>query len=366
MEFGQHPLLAIDVGTSKVAIQAVGSESVIAAPFVAAFDKRRRGRDDAKHYLGDIALRMLGRSPAGIEVVRPMVDGEVGDSGAAKTFFHDFLRENVPHFRRKGMVAAVAIPSGVTTLGRSSLGECLGAAGVTRRITVASHIAALAHGVPDYRDRPGILSVDIGAGKAEIGVVSLGRTIAVRSLRCGGDVMTAAIRTHFLRNHGFEIGTSEAEMAKISWGTVRAEQTDGQASVILRGKCRHRGVPLMRDFPRSELAKALSVPLELIATAVLAVLESVPCEVLASVFDQPVCLTGGAAQLDGFDLALAARIGAKVSLVTEPQFAVVRGLMQRDIGQRKSARQTRLAFFGPRNRSPILPQMPCPQNVAQP
>lgn len=345
IEFVKHPLLAIDVGTSKVAVQTCRSKAVKSAPFFTAIDKRRQGREEAQQYLGDAAKRMFGRSPDGIEIVRPMAEGVIGDLGAAKTFFRDFLRKNVPHSRWDRSVAVVAIPFGLRTFDRHVLEECLGAVGVTRRKTVACHIAALAYGVPDYRCRLGILSVDVGAGKTEIAVVSLGRTIAARNLRCGGDMMTAAICTHFLRHHGFEIGTSEAEMAKISWGTVRKEQTDDQACVLLRGKCRHRGVPLMREFPRSELAKALSVPLELIADAVMSVLEEVPPEVLASVFDQPVCLTGGAAQLDGFDLALAGRIGAEVELAIEPEFAVVRGLAQLDCGYRTQARQQRLTLF---------------------
>lgn len=136
-EFGQPPLLAIGLGTSKVAVQTCGSESVDSVPFVAAFDKRRRGLEGANYCLGDTVKPVPGRSPAGIEVVRPMAAGAGGNFGAA-----------------------VAVASVLRTLDRNFLAECLSAAGITRRIPVASHMAALARGVPDCRDRHGTCAAE--------------------------------------------------------------------------------------------------------------------------------------------------------------------------------------------------------------
>lgn len=338
-------MLAIDVGTSKVALQTLTSNAVKSAPFFAAFETAGRGTYAAQHHFGESARRMLGRSPSTIEVVRPMVDGVIADLDAARTFLEGFMRQNVPNMRLSRTDVAVAIPWGVRAIDHRALEECLGAAGATRRNIVTSHIAALAGSLPDYTERPGVLCVDVGAGKTEIAVVSLGRTIAARSVRCGGDAMTAAIRVHLLRHHGFEIGESEAELAKITWGTVRTAQDSDSATITLSGKCRRRGVPARREFSQSELALALAGPLETILNAVSAVLEDVPPEVLSSVFDHPACLTGGAAQVDGFVEALAERFGGRVKLAPEPHLAVLRGLLRLGRSQETDDRQLSLASF---------------------
>jgi rod shape-determining protein MreB len=255
---------------------------------------------------------------------------------AARAFLDHFVRTHAPTLRWKKPTVACAVPWEAGAFDLRTLGDCLSGAGVSRRRTVPGHMAALWGWNSDFARRCGLLVLDIGAGTTDIAVVSLGRTIAARSLRCAGDAMTAAIVAHFKRNHGFQIGEASAEAAKVRYGTACPESGGADETVVLQGKCRLRGVPVLREFPRSELALALSAPLERIIAGVVSTLAEVPPDVAASVFDGPAALSGGGALLDGLDRVFAARLGVGMRLADEPQFCVLRGLERMAAGESDS------------------------------
>ena len=120
--------LAIDLGTANTLIYAKGRGIVVREPSVVAVQKESRGE---KHVLavGKEAKEMLGRTPGGIQAIRPMKDGVIADfevTGAMLRYF--ILRAH----NRKTFVhprIIICVPYGITEVEKRAVRESAEGAG---------------------------------------------------------------------------------------------------------------------------------------------------------------------------------------------------------------------------------------------
>src|SRR5690242_19511305 len=108
----QHwtPELAIDLGTANTLIHMRGKGILLREPSVIALE-RPSGEVRA---VGDEAKRMLGRTPEGVQAIRPLQDGVIADVEAAEQLLIHFV-EKV--YRRRPFIhpnMLIGVPSGVT------------------------------------------------------------------------------------------------------------------------------------------------------------------------------------------------------------------------------------------------------------
>ena len=115
------PDLCIDLGTARTRIGVRGQGVVVDIPTVVAM----RGPEVVA--IGDEAVQMSGRVPAGLDVVRPIIDTEVTDFAATERLVGSVLRV-ATSARRKPRVLAL-LPSGATEVQRRATLESLRAAG---------------------------------------------------------------------------------------------------------------------------------------------------------------------------------------------------------------------------------------------
>ena len=66
----------------------------------------------------------------------------------------------------------------------------------------------------------GSMIVDIGGGKTEVAVLSLGEIVAGTSVRIGGDAMDGAIRSFIREEYILSVSIQEAERLKIVLGSA--------------------------------------------------------------------------------------------------------------------------------------------------
>ncbi|MBI3082546.1 MAG: rod shape-determining protein, partial [Gemmatimonadetes bacterium] len=107
--------IAIDLGTANTLVYVRGEGIVLNEPSVVAVD-RSNGRMLG---VGLEAKRMLGRTPSGIEAVRPMKDGVIADVDTTERMLRYFLKQVTARrvFKLKPRVV-VGVPSGITELER--------------------------------------------------------------------------------------------------------------------------------------------------------------------------------------------------------------------------------------------------------
>ncbi len=81
--------LAIDLGTANTLVFAKGLGIVIQEPSIVAINS------DTKNVLavGNVAKKMLGRTPSNIVAIRPMKDGVIADFEVTEKMLNYFIRQ---------------------------------------------------------------------------------------------------------------------------------------------------------------------------------------------------------------------------------------------------------------------------------
>ena len=110
--------IAVDLGTANTLVYVKGEGIVLNEPSVVAVDKGT-GRIMG---IGLEAKRMLGRTPGGIEAIRPLKDGVIADVDVTEMMLRHFLKQVTAMriFRIKPRVV-VGVPSGITEVERRAV-----------------------------------------------------------------------------------------------------------------------------------------------------------------------------------------------------------------------------------------------------
>lgn len=313
--------LAVDLGTASTRVVVRGKGIVVDVPSVVATAARPRGREVVA--VGDDAKKMIGRTPEGTRVVRPVRGGVVADFEATEQLLAALLRRATGRSLRRPRLL-VTIPTGTTEVERRAVAESARAAGAGEVLLVASPIAAaLGAGLP-VNDPVGSMIVDVGGGRTHVAVLSLGGLVVRRSLQLAGDDLDDAITAWLRRKHGLLVGERTAETLKIRVGTVVPEASP-ELRMRIRGRDLSSGRPAEVDVTGDDVAQALSDAIGRIRKVVLEALQETPPELAADIVDRGVLLCGGTSHLRGLDARLRDDTGLPVLQAEAPESCVARG-----------------------------------------
>ncbi len=315
--------ISIDLGTANTLVHVAGRGIVIDEPSVVAVRNRHGVRDVIE--VGQKAKAMLGRTPDGIETIRPMRDGVIADFIATEEMLRRFIKSAKGMFGLRRPRILVSVPAAATPVERRAVYETALTAGARRVYLIEEPVAAaLGAGLP-VEEPAGSMVVDIGGGTTDIAVLSLGGVVQARSLRCAGNKMDEAIIRYVRRNHQLLIGEVNAERIKIEAGSASQAINGHHAEIHIRGRDLRQGKPKSIVLTPKDVAAALSAPVEELAEFVQRALEDLPPEVASDICESGVYLTGGGALLDKLDTELERRVGVKFKISELPLECVVRG-----------------------------------------
>jgi rod shape-determining protein MreB len=166
--------------------------------------------------------------------------------------------------------------------------------------------------------------VDLGGGKTEIAVISLGGIVVGKSLSTGGDSMDQAI-VHYVKNrYNRVIGEGMAESVKIKLGQTLNDGNNGHIKVNLSDLS--MGVPTTINISSEEVNEALAPSMSSIIEAIKQTFEVTPPQLVGDIADNGITLTGGGALLGGLDKLIQEETGLPVRVAEQPLLCVVLGL----------------------------------------
>ena len=304
--------LAIDLGTANTLIYIKGRGIVLDEPSVVALPSDINNNKNATVAVGAEAKRMLGRTPGGIQAVRPMKDGVIADFNVTEKMLKHFIRKaNNSRFASAPRIV-ICVPCGSTQVERKAIHDLI----------EEPMAAAIGAGLP-IEEPTGSMVVDIGGGTTEVGIISLSGVVYSHSVRVAGDAFDEAIINYVRRNYGMLIGEATAEEIKKAIGT--AFPGNAVREIEAKGRNLAEGIPRAFTISSNEVLEALAEPLNQIVQAVKNALEQTPPELGADIADRGLVLTGGGALLNGLDRLLAEETGLPVSIAEDPLTCVVRG-----------------------------------------
>jgi len=314
--------MAIDLGTANTLVYVKGRGIVLNEPSVVAI-KTEGGRERVLA-VGDEAKLMLGRTPSGIQAIRPLRDGVIANFHVAEQMIKHFIMK-VHNRSLASPQIVVCVPSGSTEVERKAIQESAEQAGARKVYLIDEPMAAaIGAGLP-VTEPQGSMVVDIGGGTTEVAVLSLSGIVYATSVRVGGDKMDEAIVGYIRRNHSLLIGESTSERIKKEIGTALVP-SDGQGKTMtIKGRDLMNGVPKEIEVNQAQVAEALSEPVSAIIEGVKVALEQTAPELAADIVDRGIVMTGGGALLQDLDKVIRKATGLPVSVAEEALNCVALG-----------------------------------------
>lgn len=315
--------IAIDLGTANTLVHVAGRGVIIDEPSVVALQNKHGVREMLA--VGQKAKQMLGRTPDGIETIRPLREGVIADFLATEEMLRQFIKraKTSMGFRRPRIL--VSVPAGATPVERRAVYETAMSAGARQVYLIEEPVAAaIGAGLPI--DEPtGSMVLDIGGGTSDLAVLSLGGVVQSRSLKIAGNAMDEAIIRYVRREHQLLIGEANAERIKIEAGTASAIVNGRHAEIHIMGRDLKLGRPKTIILTPQDIARALDEPIERLSEFIQRTLEELPPELSNDVCARGVRITGGGALLDKIDTELERRVGVRFVIPDTPMHCVVCG-----------------------------------------
>lgn len=310
--------LGIDFGTANMYICVQGKGVVLNEPTAAAYD-RRTGEICA---MGSAAHEMLGRTPEGVGMIYPLQQGVIADYKIAGKMLKYFIKKAVGNRLRKP-VTALCVPVGATEVEKRAVWDAAFGAGANRIQLIESPIAAALGAGLDISRPKGHLLVDIGAGITNVAVISMNNIVLGQSVKTGGNDFDQALIDYIRNKYRLLIGQATAEHLKKTVGSVFAG--NDKEEVKVSGRSQVTGMPEMIIFSSAEAREAMRVPADKITEGVRRILEQTPPELAVDISENSIMLTGGTAQLDGFDRLIESVSGIHTVVAENPAAVAAMG-----------------------------------------
>jgi rod shape-determining protein MreB and related proteins len=311
--------MAVDLGTANTVVYVRGKGVVLDEPSVVAVNTK----DSLPLAVGTEAKRMVGRTPAHIQAIRPLKDGVIADFDICEKMLRYFI-ERVHHRRWAKPRMVICVPSGITGVEQRAVQEAAEYAGARKPAYIIEEpmAAAIGAGLPVH-EPSGNMVVDIGGGTTEVAVISLGGIVASESIRVAGDEIDEALISFCKKEYSLALGERTAEDVKTQLASAWPLKEELYAEV--RGRDLVTGLPKTIVVSTSELREAIEEPVQAICDAIKYTLDRTPPELAADMMQKGIVVTGGGSLLHGLDVRLAAETGMPVRRAKNPLYTVVLG-----------------------------------------
>lgn len=322
--------LGVDLGSSNTLIFLKGRGIVVDEPTVIARVKKKRwtGLSAPKaNYNVPIAYglkakEMLNREPKQMEVVFPIRNGIISDMEAAESLISYYLKlvyeipTKYPKLFKPRVI--VAVPSFVTDVQKRAVKSIFVSAGAREVILVEDAVlAALGVGLP--MDRPGgLVIIDVGGGKTEVTLVSMGGVVVGRGIKTSGGDFDLSVVNFMRMKYGLLIGPNSAERIKLELGETNRQ-------LVVRGRDLETGLPKGVKVGGSEIEEAMSMELTKIVKLVGSVLDEAPPELMDDILKKGLVMVGNGARIKGLSEMVEAETKISTRMADEAGYCVIKG-----------------------------------------
>ena len=290
--------IGIDLGSSQVVIFMKGRGIIFREPSIIALDRDTR----QTLAIGTEAQRMIGRTPANIQVIRPLAQGDLIDFELTSFILQDFLSRAIGRHLFARPRAVMAVPTGVKDMEKKALISSMFDAGVRRTQILDKNIAAALGAQANFQGNYGCLIVDISAGCTDIAVLYNGSVTVLNTLHTGGDQMDDTVIRYLRKKYNLLVGERTAEQIKITLGG--AARRHPRVMMEVTGRNLISGLPKNLNIESDEIYESLIDCISALIEGIQAVIERTPPQLASDIFESGVILTGGGANLYGLAEAI--------------------------------------------------------------
>ncbi len=313
--------LGIDLGTKNTLVYTPDKGIIINEPSVVAVNKRT----DEILAVGEEAKKMVGKTPAHIQAIKPLVDGVISDFEVTEKMLKYFIdkahKESFTLIPRPRVV--IGVPLDITEVEKKAVEDATRSAGARQVFLIEESMAAAIGTRLPIAEATATMIVDIGGGTTEISVISLGGVVTWRSLRLAGNELDNNIIEFIREEFNILIGEQVSENIKIKIGS--ATELKEKIEMQVRGRDLINGLPRAVVVNDTQIRESMSRTIDQIIDNIKITLEKTPPELVSDIYEHGIILTGGGSLLRGLDKEIAQATKIPVRVAEDPLTCVVRG-----------------------------------------
>lgn len=321
--------VAVDLGSSNTLVFLKDRGIIIDEPTMVVRTRKKRwtGLSAPKvNNKGPIAFgfrakEMLNREPKQIEVISPIKNGVIVDLEGLNNLISYYLKlvyevpSKYPKILKPRIV--VGVPSFINQVQKRAIKAAFMKAGA-RKVTLVEGavLAAIGVGLPTDSSA-GLVVVDIGGGKTEVSVVSMGGVVLSRNIKTAGEDFDNSIINYIKMKYGILIGSNSAERIKIGIG--------GKAIDLVRGRDLETGLPKSIKLDKNEIKEAVGLEMMKIVKLVTTILDETPAELMEDILKRGIVLVGNGSKIEGMASLIESKTKICTSLIDDGGMSLIKG-----------------------------------------
>ena len=312
--------IAMDLGTANTLVYIKDEGVVLNEPSVVAVSDN----GEKVEAVGLEAKQMFGRTPGGLQTIRPMKDGVIADFNVTNRMITYFIKKVIKKNWFIKPRIMIGVPTCITQVEKKAVIEAALMSGVREVHLIEEPMAAaIGANIPVHKPE-GNMVIDIGGGTSDVAIISLSAIAYGESVRLAGDAIDESIVRYLRLQHNLNIGIFEGERIKIEIGSAYPELETLYTAV--KGINVQTGVPTSITISENEIREAIQEPILTIISTVMKALEKIPPELSADIHSNGIYLTGGGALIRGLDKLIEEQTTLKVYQPDEPLLGIVKGV----------------------------------------
>ncbi len=313
--------LGIDLGTANTLVYVKGKGIIVDEPSVVAINTKT----NQIIAVGNEAKKMVGKAPAHISIVKPLVDGIVSDFEVTEKMMKYFVdkvhKDSFLTSPRPRMV--IGVPLDITEVERKAVEDAALSAGAREVYLVEEPMAAAIGARLPISEAIGNMVVDIGGGTTEIAVISLSGVVSWKSLKTAGVEIDWDIINYAREKYNLFLGENSAE--KIKHTLASAYPLEEKLTMEISGRDLYSGLPKSLTLTDEEIRYAISKTINTIIDNIKSTVETTPPDLVSEVYERGIILCGGGAKIKKLDKLITQETQIPCKVIDDPLTAVVRG-----------------------------------------
>lgn len=318
--------LGIDMGSSSTSIYRQGKGLILKEPTCALCEQDDYGRVRVREY-GKRADKIKGRVPAHMQLIEPIVDGEVVNVGIATKLLRKYIELVTVDNPDAKVYALISIPCGLSNEGKKQYEVMAYGAGIDSVVLVPTVISSAIGAGCDLYTQQNILLVDIGGGCTDIAVIGECGIIHGLTINIGAIKMNKSIQRYIEQKYDLNIDVSTAQLLKEEIGSLLPNDV---SSMNIQGVSLSDNTLQEIVITADDVYRAIVEYYELITESVNTILNSCSPEIVGYIHRVGVVVCGNASKIVGLDRFMSNYLGIRVAIVEGSMSAQGLGMLLGD------------------------------------
>lgn len=316
--------IAIDLGSDNTLIYVKGEGLKINQPSLVAIKEIYPEKQFIQY--GSEAQKLIGKTPQGISVIKPIEKGVIKELYATEAMIEYFMSlVNEGSFLRPSPKVLVAIPSTISEVEKKAVEDAIYNAGAREVLFVKQGMAAaMGAGLDVHSTTPSCI-LDMGGETTEIAVVASSGIVYSKTFEIGGLDISKSIEEVVLEKNKVKIGIENATKLKKNLGNLIKEELDKTDKMVIQGKDMVRNRPITVEVSQLDVYIGMHEPVKKLLESIDEVLEQLPTETVAGLYQNGIMMVGGCSRLKGLDKLISEYIGVKTVIADDPSTCIIRG-----------------------------------------